>query len=618
MTVRKELKVIFQPSGRKVHVLPGTRILEAAARAGIMLRNPCGGAGTCGKCRVRIERGACAATPACAAVFSPAEVAQGWRLACQCAVAADTVVEVPAESLFESEAQILITDTGARVQGTPALRKRRIELTPPDLAHPHADLERLCAALGPADISLAQLALLPDQLRATAFRGTAVLCDGHLLDWEPDDTTGEAWAVAFDLGTTTVVGTLINTVDGSEHAVAATMNPQISVGDDVISRIAAARESRDNIRRMQESVVHALNGLITRLCREAHVPRERIYEVSLAGNTTMQHLFCGINPAALGEIPFVPAYRAARRVAAQDVGLHIHPAGRLFVFPNIGGFVGGDTVAGILANGVQHAPETLLFVDIGTNGEIVLAHQGRLRATSCAAGPAFEGARITAGMRAAEGAVDKVVFDGDDLVCNVIGGCRMAGICGTALIDAAAVLLELGVLDPTGRLLSAAEAPARVTPAVRRRLHPDGNDTKVLLGTAAEARSGEPVYLFQRDLRELQLAAGAIRAAIALLLRQAGLQPQDLHGVLLAGGFGNFIRRENACRMGLLPALPMERIRFVGNASSMGAKAVLLSHELRAEADRIAATTEHVDLSLDPEFQMEFGMAMMFPEATAG
>jgi uncharacterized 2Fe-2S/4Fe-4S cluster protein (DUF4445 family) len=617
MTARQEIKVTFQPSGRKVYVLPGTRILEAAARAGIILRNPCGGTGTCGKCRVRIERGACAPTPACGAVFSTAEIAQGWRLACQCAVEGEAVVEVPAESLFESEAQILITDSGARIHGTPALRKRHVELTPPDLAHPQPDLERVAAAVGPCEASLAPLALLPDQLRDSAFRGTAVVCDGHLLDWEAGDTTGEAYAVAFDLGTTTLVGTLLNTASGSECAVAAAMNPQISVGDDVISRIAAARESRENIRRMQESVVHAFNGIIDRLCRQAKVPRERIYEASVAGNTTMQHLFCGINPAALGEIPFVPAYRTARRMAARDVGLRMHPAGRLFVFPNIGGFVGGDTVAGILANGVQRSAETLLFVDIGTNGEIVLAHQGRLRATSCAAGPAFEGARIAAGMRAAEGAVDKVLFDGEDLVCNVIGGRRMAGICGTALIDAAAVLLDLGVLDPTGRLLSSAEAPGTVTAAVRRRLHPDGSDTKVMLGTAAESRSGEPVYLLQRDLRELQLASGAIRAAITLLLRQAGLEPGDLHGVLLAGGFGNFIRRENACRMGLLPALPVERIRFVGNASSMGAKAVLFSQELRAEADRIAATTEHVDLSLDPEFQMEFGMAMMFPDATA-
>ena len=611
--MREKIKVTFQPSGRTVHVLPGTRLVEAAARAGIMLRNPCGGAGTCGKCRVRLERGQCLPTRACGSLFTAAEIAQGWRLACQCAVESESVVEVPAESLFESEAQILITDSGARVRGTPALRKQYLELPLPALEQPTADFERLGAAFGVREISLAQLAVLPDLLRAHGFRGTAVACDGQFLDWEPGHTEAHAYAVAFDLGTTTLVGTLIDTVEGRERAVAATMNPQISVGDDVISRISAARESRANITRMQAAVAHAFNELIERLCRETGVRREQIYEASVAGNTTMQHLFCGINPAALGEIPFVPAYRASRRAAAHELGLRIHPAGRLFVFPNIGGFVGGDTVAGILANGVQHSAETLLFVDIGTNGEIVLAHQGRLRATSCAAGPAFEGARIAAGMRAAEGAVDKVVFDGQDLVCSVIGDHKMAGICGTALIDATAVLLELGVLDTTGRLLGPDEVPAAVPPAVRRRLHPEGSDIKVLLGSAEEARSGEPVYLFQRDIRELQLASGAIRAAIILLLRQAGLEPNDLQGILLAGGFGNFIRRENACRIGLLPTVPLERIRFVGNASSMGAKAVLWAQELRAEADRIAQVTEHVDLSLDPEFQMEFGMAMMFP-----
>jgi uncharacterized 2Fe-2S/4Fe-4S cluster protein (DUF4445 family) len=614
MTPRRELKVAFQPSGRTVHVLPGTRILEAAARAGIMLRNPCGGAGSCGKCRVRVERGPCAPTPACADVFTPTETAEGWRLACQCALQDDAVVEVPAASLFESEARILISDTGAPVRGVPAVRARYLELPVPDLEHPLADYERLRAAFGPCEIGLAALALLPEQLRNAGFRGTAVACDEHLLTWEAGDTTAETFAVAFDLGTTTLVGTLINTADGGERAVAAAMNPQISVGDDVISRIASARESRDNILRMQKAVVHAFNEIISRLCHDAKVPRNRIYEASVAGNTTMQHLFCGISPAALGEIPFTPAYRAARRASAQELGLYVHPAGRVFVFPNIGGFVGGDTVAGILANAVHRSADTLLFVDIGTNGEIVLAHKGHLRAASCAAGPAFEGARIAAGMRAADGAIDKIVFDGEDLACNAIGGGKAAGLCGTALIDAVAVLLDLGVIDPSGRILSRDEVPATVTAAVRARLHPDGNDIKVLLADNMESRSGEPIYLGQRDVRELQLASGAIRAAITLLLRQSGLEATDLQAVLLAGGFGNFIRRENACRIGLLPPVPVERIRFVGNASSMGAKAVLLAQELRREADLIAETAEHVDLSLDPEFQMEFGMAMMFPE----
>lgn len=614
MVARREIKVTFQPSGRTVHVLPGTRILEAAARAGIMLRNPCGGAGRCGKCRVRVPHAACAPTSACQAVFTPAELAEGWRLACQCVLEGPGVVEIPSASLFESEAQILTADSGAPVRGTPALRARYLSLQKPDLEHPEADFERVVQAFGPCEASLARLAALPGQLRASGFRGTAIACENHFLAWESGDTSADVYAVAFDLGTTTLVGTLLRIADGTERAVAAAMNPQITVGDDVISRIAAARVSEGNVLRMQKAVVHAFNEIIGRLCREAGVPRERIFEASVAGNTTMQHLFCGISPAALGEIPFTPAFRSARRAEAHELGLHIHPAGRVFVFPNIGGFVGGDTVAGILANSVHRTDRTLLFVDIGTNGEIVLAHKGRLRAASCAAGPAFEGARITAGMRAAEGAIDKVVLADGDLACNVIGGRKAAGLCGTALIDAAAVLLELGVIEPTGRILSAEEAPATVPPPVRRRLCPDGNDTRVLLADGEESRSGDPVYLFQRDVRELQLASGAIRAAVTLLLRRSGLGPDDLDEVLLAGGFGNFIRRENACRIGLLPPIPLDRIRFVGNASSMGAKAVLLARELRAEADSIAAATEHVDLSLDPEFQMEFGMAMMFPE----
>ena len=608
-----EYPITFQPSGRRVHVLAGTSLLEAAARAGVLLRSPCGGGGTCGKCRVRVVRGSVPPTPACARLFSPDEIAAGWRLGCQCEITGEATIAVPPESLLESEAQILVSDSGERIHGQPAVEKRYLELPEPDLAMPLADLERVGQAMPISEVDLATLASLPERLRASGFRGTAVTCEGRLLDWEPGHTEGSAWAVAFDLGTTTLVATLLNTADGSEAGVVAAMNPQIGVGDDVISRIAAARDSAANTLEMQAMLSRALQELIEQLCRGAGITSRQVYEVSIAGNTTMQHLICGISPAALGEIPFVPAFRAARRLAARDLGLRIHPAGRAFVFPNIGGFVGGDTVAGILANGVQHRTDTVLLVDIGTNGEIVLAHQGRLQATSCAAGPAFEGARIGAGMRAAEGAIDKVILADGDLVCNVIGGGRMAGICGTALIDAAALLLDLGAMDTTGRLLAPDEAPASVPADVRRRLVVEKDATRLVLGWPEETRSGETVFLSQRDLRELQVATAAIRAAIAILLREAGLEPTDLEAVLIAGGFGNFIRPENACRIGLLPALPIERIHFVGNASSLGAKAVLCSHELRAEADRIAARTEHVDLSLDADFQMEFGMAMLWP-----
>ncbi|MBN2451730.1 MAG: DUF4445 domain-containing protein, partial [Lentisphaeria bacterium] len=565
--MRKRVKVVFQPSGRAVHVLPGTKLLEAAVRGGLLLRNPCGGRGTCGKCRVRLTQGECPPTPACGIIYTAGEIDDGWRLACQAVITTDCVFHVPAASLFESESRILTDGSGTGVKGTPAIRKRYIELRPPDLEHPLPDLERVVEAIGAHEIRFPELSRLTVRLRETGFRGTAVTCDGHLVDWEPGNTEGQAYAAAFDLGTTTLVGTLLETCQGRELAVAATMNPQIGVGDDVISRITLARNSPEHVREMQASVVAAFNELTERMCAEAGIGPEQIFEISVAGNTTMQHLFCGISPGALGEVPFVPAYRGARRAHAADLGLRAHASARVYVFPNIGGFVGGDTVAGILANGVHRAKDTVLFVDIGTNGEIVLAYRGVLRAASCAAGPAFEGARIVAGMRAAEGAIDAVVLREGDLVCNVIGGGLAAGICGTALIDAVAVLLDAGILDETGRILNLAELDGRLPPELQARLLGDDGSTRVLLASGEETRSGEPLCLYQRDVRELQLASGAIRAGITILLRQAGVAPSEVDTVLLAGGFGNYIRRENACRIGLLPDLPLDRIRYVGNAS---------------------------------------------------
>jgi uncharacterized 2Fe-2S/4Fe-4S cluster protein (DUF4445 family) len=288
------------------------------------------------------------------------------------------------------------------------------------------------------------------------------------------------------------------------------------------------------------------------------------------------------------------------------------------VFPQIGSFVGGDTVAGMVASRLDRWGTPVLFVDIGTNGEIVLAWNGRLEAASAAAGPAFEGARIGQGMRATTGAIEKILVQDGDLLANVIGNVPPVGLCGTALIDCAAELLRHGIIDETGRILPPEEAPPAAPEGLRQRLVNDRNgDPCFQIATPEETASREPICLTQRDVRELQLATGAIRAAINILLRRAGVTPADLGAVLLAGAFGNFIRRSNARRIGLLPALPRDRIRFIGNAASLGAKLVLLARGERDYAEALRRQCEHVDLSLDPEFQAEFGQAMLFPSREA-
>ena len=324
--------------------------------------------------------------------------------------------------------------------------------------------------------------------------------------------------------------------------------------------------------------------MIGQLCSQAGIPRGRIYEIAFAGNTTMQQLLCGVDTSALGEVPFAPATGRALTFPAVELGLHIHPRGSAYVMPVIGGFVGGDTVAGVLATGMAEADGPTLFVDIGTNGEIVLQAGGKLRAASTAAGPAFEGARISCGMRGCTGAIEKVVVDGR-LRTNVIGNVPPVGLCGSGLIDVAAELLRHGLLTPQGRLQTPDQLPSDVLPDLAQRLVLHEGKVAFLLAGAADipvcpgsGMSARPIVLTQRDLRELQLATGAIRAGIAILLRQAGLGPKDLRQVLIGGGFGNFIRRSNAQRIGLLPCeIEHRRIRYMGNTSLAGARLAALS-----------------------------------------
>ena len=617
-----DCRVTFEPGGCAVQVLPGTLLIEAAARAGVIVQTPCGGKGTCGKCAVRVTAGRCAPSAACAAHFSPAKLKAGWRLACQARFEGGAVtVEIPEKSLFDRRSKILTTGArGRKVTLKPVVWKRQLQLPPPGQGDDVPDLERLERALGqPLRVDLPMLRALPDRLRQGGFAGAAVVCGDRLLDFEPGARPPGCFGAAFDLGTTTVVGTLIDLGDGREAAVAATVNPQVVLGDDVVSRIGRVRENPAALEELRLALVQAVDRLLEQLAEQAGISPGLIYEVTVAGNTTMQHFFCGVSPAALGEVPFAAVSGRALMLDAAAAGLPaVHPRARLYVFPVIGGFVGGDTVAGMLATGLDAAAAPTLLVDIGTNGEIVLAHDGKLLACSTAAGPAFEGARISAGMRATEGAIEKIMVAGSDLCFNVIGDGPPAGLCGTALIDLAAELLELGVIDVTGRLLPPDELPPGVPEPVRARLLPaaDGQ-TALLLVPAAASRTGEPLWLRQRDVRELQLATAAIRAGILILLKQAGLTPEQLDTVLLAGGFGNFIRRNHARRIGLLPAIPTERIRFVGNTSLMGACDALVSKEERLAAERLAGRTRHLDLSLDPEFQMEFGNAMLFPDGDA-
>jgi uncharacterized 2Fe-2S/4Fe-4S cluster protein (DUF4445 family) len=609
-----EISVTFQPVGKRAYVLPGTPIAEAAGMAGLSLEMPCGGAGTCGKCRVIVRQGASRPSPADEAAFTSEQIALGFRLACQTPVVEPMIVETPATSILSGSFQILVaTGSADATPLCPTVEKRYVELSPPDRNDDAADLTRLESAIGRVDADLDVLAELPSRLRAGGFRGTAVVAEGRLLDFEPSDTRARLFAVAVDVGTTTLAAMLINLATGDELAVTSQLNPQTAFGDDVLSRILCVRERPERLSELQTAVTKAVEQMVGDLAFEAGISRREIYEITFSGNTTMQLLLCGLDPRALGESPFVPVHRRGLSASSRDLGLSLHGKAPAYVMPVIGGFVGGDTVAGILASGLAESEGPALLVDVGTNGEIVLLAGGRLFAASTAAGPAFEGARITHGMRASVGAIDKAVVNGR-LRLNVIGDAPPIGLCGTVLIDLVAELLRHGVVGADGRIRLASELPDGVLDDLRRRPTEFRGQRAVLLVSAEESGTHEPIVLTQRDIREVQLASGAIRAGIDVLLRRAGVTAGDLKTVFLAGGFGNYIRRGNAQRMGLLPSeIDRKRIRYQGNTSLAGARLAAVSREARAKAEEIAATTEHVDLSREPGFQSAFADAMVFP-----
>ncbi|MBN1910005.1 MAG: DUF4445 domain-containing protein, partial [Pirellulales bacterium] len=485
---------------------------------------------------------------------------------------------------------------------------------PPERGDDAADLSRLEKAVGPVDLDLDLLRVLPTMLREHDFRVTAVLDESRLIGLEPGDTTGEAYAVAVDLGTTTLAAALVDLATGSQRAVTARLNPQTAFGDDVLSRILHARENAHGLHELHRVVIEAVDAMIGELVGQIGVGRQRVCAVTISGNTTMQQLFCCLDTRQLGEVPFVPITTGRLNIAADRLGLAIHPGGRVHVMPVIGGFVGGDTVSGILATGLTEDDGPTLLIDIGTNGEIVLWADGQLRAASTAAGPAFEGARISQGMRGSAGAIEKVVVDGR-LRINVINNVRPIGLCGSALIDLAAELLRHGVLSPEGQVRTGDQLPKDLLPDLRRRVIDQDGRPALLLADETETSLDRPIVVTQRDFRELQLATGAIRAGVVLLLRQAGVRPEALDRVLLAGGFGNFIRRSNAQRIGLLPPeIPHKRIRYQGNTSLAGARLLALSTTARRHAEALARRTRHVDLSRDPDFQTAFADAMIFPD----
>ena len=442
-------------------------------------------------------------------------------------------------------------------------------------------------------------------LTAGIERQEKIVCD--IFKRYKDIAGGKIFGAAVDVGTTTVVVKLVDMESSRSVGCAAAVNPQVRFGDDVISRIAYG-DSAAKRAELQKAITECVDELIGRLCSEAGIGRDDVYEVSVVGNTTMNHIFLNWPLEQLGQAPYKAYCVAAVDVRPDKVGIRINKRGNVHTVENIAGFVGSDTNAVALAVGAESLGKVSLIVDIGTNGEIVLAAGGRLCAASCAAGPALEGARISCGSRATEGAIEAVVINGGDIDIDVIGGVEARSICGSGLIDATAVMLELGVIDATGRFAAADELAGKAPEAVLKRIiEIDGQGAFVL-----SKKGGAKVVLTQKDVREVQLAKAAIRAGITLLIKEMGLRDGDIEQVLLAGAFGNYIRRESALRIGLLANVEPARIHFIGNAASTGAEMVLLSSAMREGAGRLARKIEYIEIAHLAEFSAVYAECMMF------
>ncbi len=614
--VSELVKVTFEPDGIDIFAPVGETLSRAALGAGCAVETPCGGMGTCGKCRVSVAGSVSEPDASETRFLSESELASGIRLACRTKITGEVTVTVPQAS--RSLVQKILSDGITNdVHLHPAVTKLYVSLPKPSLEDERGEFERLAAGLSiydvAATIGVAMARKLPKILRESDYHVTAVVVDNELIAVEPGDTAWANYGIAYDLGSTTVVGYLIDMNTGHEVGVASAMNPQIAYGDDLVARINFAMTEENGLEMLRTSVVDVLNSIAKRLAETHDMSLANVYEVTLVGNTCMAHVFLGLDVSTLGLSPYVPTVCSEMVLRADEAGMLINPGARVHVLPNVAGFVGSDLIAVVLSTLRDGESRTRLAVDVGTNGEMALVHKGQIWACSAAAGPAFEGARISSGMRGGPGAIDSVEID-ETVRITTIDNRRAVGLCGSGLVDAVAEMLSAGIVESTGRLIDPEEA-THLPMAVRERLVRVGDGVEFILATEQESARREPVTITQRDVRQLQLAKGSIRAAIETLLKVAGASWEDLDEIFLAGAFGNYIRRESAVRIGLLPPIDIDNIVPVGNAAGAGAKLALISVRERERASRLAEKIEHIELASHPDYENEFMDKMLFPEA---
>lgn len=603
------VEIDFAPSGKSARVPLGVTVFDVASWNAIAVDSTCGGHGTCRKCKVQIVSGDIPHGASDAKAFTEEELEQGWRLACQACAFTNLKVNVPE---LTTRPKASTVGVGRQVIHRPTLLKRFLQLSEPNLVDQRPDLRRVLDGITDLTTNVDPMVVrtLPALLRKANFEVTAVVVDDVLVAVEPGDTSDRLYGIAFDLGTTTVVATLMDLSNGMPLAVSSMLNMQQQYGADVISRISATMLDPQRLFDLQRLAHETLDQLAGEVCQEAGVDRLDVFQVAVAGNATMVQIALGIDPEPLGVAPFILAADEYPDVRAHELGLKVNPQARATLFPALGAYVGGDIVAGALASGMDRDQRVRLFIDVGTNCEMILGNSERLLATAAPAGPAFEAASIKCGMRAAPGAIEVVTIDVDSVTLGTIDSQPAVGICGSGLVDAVAELVKVGLLDESGRFVTD-EAARAISATLADRLIMRGQERVFMLTSGQEGES--EIYLSQRDVRELQFAKAAISTGWAILLEEYGIEQKDVQQVLLAGSFGSYLSAKNAKAIGLVPNIATTRILSAGNVAGEGAKMVLLSGSERKGARTLTKLVHYVELSEREDFNDRFVEEIAFP-----
>ena len=594
-----QFKVHFVPQDVTVMVDEGTSLLDAQIKAQLHPDAPCGGKGTCGKCLVNILSG----TPA------------GIQKACVTEVHEDMEVELKAESLKHS---ILLEGAKRHIVIDSAIKGYHVTVEKCLIGDSRSDWARLKEAVSKASgipveeipVSLPIISGLYDYLLAHNFEADVIMCENEIIDLA--DGEKPLYIMAYDIGTTTIVGYLLNARTGKELAVSSMLNPQSQFGADVIQRSNHALA--EGVEELSSCVRGALNDLAVQAALKAGITTEDIYMITVVGNTCMHHLFAGIMPGALVHSPYNPSVSESMMLPAAQYDIKIHPHGKIMLLPNIAGFVGADTIGVLLATQFDTLEELTLVIDIGTNGEMVLGNKDHMIACSTAAGPAFEGAKIQCGMRGADGAIDHVRFENNQLVYSTIGDTKPIGICGSGLMDIIAELLKAGIIASSGRLEKPEKLTTEIGKANAHRIEKIDNFLSFVLADETESGNGKKIFLSQKDIREVQLAKSAMAAGIILMSDTLKIKKEDIKKIMIAGAFGNYMSPDSACAIGLLPQELRDRIEPIGNAAGEGSKIAALNKNEFHHCDQMARQTEFLELATHPDFQDCYVDELEFPE----